>query len=125
MEEEKTDNNIYEKYFKSINKSPSKQICVGAASGWCMGFLSVKVGKLTAVCVGTSIILFHFAQHNNYITINWKKVNNDLEKITDRAEEKIVKESSMWMKNISKFAKENSFLFVGFVGGFFVGTACG
>ena len=39
----------------------------------------MKIGKTIATAVGGSLILLQFAHHKGYISVDWSKVNKDLE----------------------------------------------
>lgn len=60
----------------------------------------MKVGKITAICLGGSIIILQIASQNGYITINWNKVNNKIDKITDKVEESISGQGPYWMDKV-------------------------
>lgn len=66
----------------------------------CTGFLGMKVGKITAICVGGGVILLQIAHHNGYVTINWNKVNNKIEKISDKVEEAVTGQGPHWMNKV-------------------------
>ncbi|KAB7494519.1 FUN14 domain-containing protein 1 [Armadillidium nasatum] len=70
-----------QQYIREISKAPvAKQAAVGGISGWVVGYLSMKIGKAAATVVGGSLIVMQLAAHQGYIKVDWKKVNNDLEK---------------------------------------------
>lgn len=56
------------------------------------GFITMKIGKITACAVGGGIIMLQIAAHQGYIRINWDKIIKKAEKITDKVEEKITGE---------------------------------
>lgn len=68
----------------------------------------MKVGKITAICLGGTIIVLQIASHNGYITINWNKVNNKIDKITDKVEEHITGQGPMWMDKVNYFIISSS-----------------
>jgi len=39
----------------------------------------MKIGKTVATAVGGSLILLQIAHHKGYISVDWSKVNKDLE----------------------------------------------
>jgi FUN14 domain-containing protein 1 len=52
------------KVLKDLSKaSPSKQMAVGAGSGWLAGFLTMKAGKSFATAIGGSILLLQVLNH--------------------------------------------------------------
>ncbi|XP_067008437.1 FUN14 domain-containing protein 1 [Anabrus simplex] len=83
--------------------SATKQLLIGTASGWCTGFVTMKVGKIAAVAVGGGIILLQIASHKGYVKINWDKVYKQVDKVTDKVEEKATGESSKWMEKAEKY----------------------
>ncbi|XP_011338241.1 FUN14 domain-containing protein 1A isoform X1 [Ooceraea biroi] len=84
-----------EKIMGEVSKtSAMKQIVIGSTSGWATGFISMKIGKITACAVGGGIIMLQIAAHHGYIKINWDKIMKKAENITDKVEEKITGEGS-------------------------------
>ena len=56
--------NAVKKFAKDMSKAPApKQIAVGAAAGWFVGYLSMKVGKAAATVVGGSLLVLQIAHH--------------------------------------------------------------
>lgn len=47
----------------------------------------MKVGKATAAAIGTGIFLLQIANHNGYIKINWDKVSEKAEKLSEKLDE--------------------------------------
>uniref|UniRef100_A0A131YV72 FUN14 domain-containing protein 1 n=1 Tax=Rhipicephalus appendiculatus TaxID=34631 RepID=A0A131YV72_RHIAP len=46
-------------FFKDATKaSPAKQLTIGGVSGWCVGFIFTKAGKIAATAIGGSLLLF-------------------------------------------------------------------
>lgn len=84
-------------------KSATKQLAIGTASGWCTGFITMKVGKIAAVAVGGGIILLQIANHKGYIKINWDKVYKHVDKVTDKVEETAIGESPKWMQKVERY----------------------
>ncbi|XP_057655918.1 FUN14 domain-containing protein 2-like isoform X2 [Diorhabda carinulata] len=90
--------------FRDISKtSATKQIILGASSGWITGFVSMKVGKTLALALGGGIILLQVANEKGYIRINWNKVNKKLDKVVDKVEEQITGETSSWTDKAERF----------------------
>jgi FUN14 domain-containing protein 1 len=73
-------------------KSATQQILVGAGSGWVTGYVTMKVGKATALALGGGIILLQIAHQQGYIKVDWKKVTRKIENATDKASEAITNE---------------------------------
>lgn len=114
------------KFLGDVNKSDAtKQILVGAGSGWFSGYLAMRVAKTTAFAVGGGIILLQIANETGFVKVNWKKLNRNLEKVADRVENELV--NSHNKKSISDriidFLKNNTPFTSGFVGGFLIGMA--
>ncbi|GLV46593.1 uncharacterized protein CBL_13350 [Carabus blaptoides fortunei] len=96
--------NIIEKILGDVGKtSAAKQLIIGSSSGWCTGFIGMKVGKVAAVAVGGGIILLQIANHNGYININWNKINKKIDKISDKVEEKVSGQGPSWMNKVERF----------------------
>ncbi|XP_020290552.1 FUN14 domain-containing protein 2 [Pseudomyrmex gracilis] len=95
---------LVEKVFGDISKSSAtKQILIGSASGWITGFVTMKVGKVAACAVGGGIIILQIATDQGYIKINWDKIKNKAEKITDKVEEKITGEKADMMDKVERY----------------------
>ena len=114
--------------------------------GMVSGYLAAKFGKLAAIAVGgsmlviqvmfffsfmmksfvilTYIILFflQIAQYNDYIEIDWKKVNQDVQ-VVKKTMNKNKSQLPTVVKNIQEFVKENVVLAGGFASGFLIGFA--
>uniref|UniRef100_A0A8C5Q0K1 FUN14 domain-containing protein 1 n=1 Tax=Leptobrachium leishanense TaxID=445787 RepID=A0A8C5Q0K1_9ANUR len=60
--------------------SVATQIVMGGGTGWCVGFLFQKVGKLAATAVQGGFLLLQIASHNGYVQIDWKRVEKDVNK---------------------------------------------
>ncbi|KAK0180521.1 hypothetical protein PV327_006148 [Microctonus hyperodae] len=83
--------------------SATKQIFIGASSGWITGFLAMKVGKVIAFSVGGGIIILQIAATQGYIKINWDKIQRKAEKLTDKVEEKITGEGPKFFDKMERF----------------------
>ncbi|XP_030748372.1 FUN14 domain-containing protein 2 isoform X2 [Sitophilus oryzae] len=116
--------NFVSKILGDISKSSAtKQIVLGASSGWVTGFLAMRVGKTAALALGGGIILLQIANEKGYIKVNWDKVNRNLDKVADKVEEKISGEGPSWMDKVITFAKRNTPFSSGYIGGFLIGMA--
>ncbi|CAG9855307.1 unnamed protein product [Phyllotreta striolata] len=95
---------LIERILGDVSKtSATKQIVLGASSGWVTGFLAMRVGKTAALALGGGIILLQIANEKGYIKVNWDKVNRNLDKVADKVEEKITGESSTWADRADRF----------------------
>ncbi|XP_069104009.1 FUN14 domain-containing protein 1-like isoform X1 [Argopecten irradians] len=117
-------NTWIQKMLGDISKqSAAKQVVIGGASGWVSGYLFVKVGKIAAMTLGTTILLVQIAQYKGYIQINWKKVQKEMNMAKKQMSKEISKKYPHYSENIQTFFKQNVFLATGFAGGFLVGMA--
>ncbi|KAJ4435720.1 hypothetical protein ANN_18336, partial [Periplaneta americana] len=80
--------------------SATKQLVIGSISGWCTGFITMKVGKVAAIAVGGGIILLQVANHQGYINVNWDKVYKKIDKVADKVEEKATGQGPKWMEKV-------------------------
>ncbi|XP_076043470.1 FUN14 domain-containing protein 1 [Oratosquilla oratoria] len=70
-----------QQYLLDLTREPvAKQVAVGGATGWAVGFLSMKVGKVAATVLGGSLLVMQIAAHKGYIKVDWNRVNKDIEK---------------------------------------------
>ncbi|XP_028141334.1 FUN14 domain-containing protein 1B isoform X2 [Diabrotica virgifera virgifera] len=112
------------RFIGDVSKSSAtKQIILGASSGWVTGFLSMRVGKTAAMALGGGIILLQIANEKGYIKVNWDKVNRNLDQVADKVEEQLTGEAVSWMDKVKHFARNNTPFSSGFVGGFLIGLA--
>ncbi|XP_066582749.1 FUN14 domain-containing protein 1 isoform X2 [Prorops nasuta] len=104
-------------------KSATKQIVIGTASGWVTGFLTMKVGKVAAFAVGGGIIILQIAAQQGYIKINWDKIQEKAEKITDKVEEQVTGEGPKFLDKVGIWCRSNTYAASSFIGGFIIGVA--
>ncbi|KAG5683660.1 hypothetical protein PVAND_012927 [Polypedilum vanderplanki] len=101
---------LFNKFFRDVSKkSATKQILIGASSGWVTGYLTMKVGKIVAISVGGSIILLQIASNREYITIDWNKITKNGNKLSDKAQKVITGEGPSWAEKIKLYLKDNSY----------------
>lgn len=84
-------------------KSATKQILIGAGSGWATGYITMKVGKLAAIAVGGGIILLQIANQQGYIQIDWNKIHKKVDKVTDKVEEAVTGQGPSWADKAERF----------------------
>ncbi|XP_042230472.1 FUN14 domain-containing protein 1-like isoform X1 [Homarus americanus] len=79
-----------QQFMQDLTKQPvTKQVAVGGLSGWVVGYLSMKVGKVAATVVGGSLIIMQLAAHKGYIKVDWNRVNRDLEKNAKKLKQEV------------------------------------
>ncbi len=112
------------RFIKDLSKAPApKQIGVGAAAGWLVGYMTMKVGKAAATAVGGSLILLQIAHYKGYVKVDWNKMANDSSTLSDRVKDKLRIQSRSTFDKFADFAKKNVYIAGGFTGGFFIGIA--
>lgn len=102
------------------------QLAIGGVTGWCAGYLFQKVGKLAASAVGGGFLLLQIANHTGYITVDWKRVEKDMNKAKKQLKlnaEKPSQEVKTKAAEVQTFVKKNIVLSGGFAGGFLLGLA--
>ncbi|XP_016904719.1 FUN14 domain-containing protein 1 isoform X7 [Apis cerana] len=115
---------MIDKILRDVNKkSTTKQIIIGTTSGWLTGFITIKIGKITAFAVGGGIIMLQIAAHQGYIKINWDKIQKKAEKITDKVEETVTGEGPKFLDKVGTWCRNNSLVATSFIGGFIIGLA--
>lgn len=114
-----------QKFVQDLTHAPvTKQVAIGGVSGWVVGYLSMKVGKVAATVVGGSLIIMQLAAHKGYIKVDWNRVNRDLEKNAKKLKREV--ESSVnagATDEAVRFARENIVLATSFGGGVLLGIA--
>ncbi|KAK2158481.1 hypothetical protein LSH36_169g04021 [Paralvinella palmiformis] len=119
-----TDRAWFDKALRDLSKaSVAKQITVGGVSGWCSGYLFGKVGKAAALALGGSLLLLQVASHQGYITINWGKLEKNINAAKRQLERSAKRRLPAVIEEVRDFAIENAFLAGGFAGGFLLGLA--
>ncbi|XP_060792511.1 FUN14 domain-containing protein 2 [Neoarius graeffei] len=106
--------------------SVATQLTIGGVTGWCAGYLFQKVGKVAASAVGGGFFLLQIANHTGYITVDWKRVEQDVNKAKKQLKlntEKPSKEVKTKVQEVQMFVKKNIVLTGGFIGGFLLGLA--
>ncbi|XP_046992329.1 FUN14 domain-containing protein 1-like [Schistocerca americana] len=99
---------IVDKVLKDVGKaSAAKQLVIGTVSGWCTGFVTMKVGKAAAVAVGGGIILLQIANHKGYLKINWDKVHKEVDKLADKVEEKATGDGPKFLDKVERLVDRN------------------
>ncbi|KAK7090320.1 FUN14 domain-containing protein 1-like [Littorina saxatilis] len=121
--------NINENWFQSVfrramgdvsQQSAMKQLGVGSVTGVVAGWLAVKVGKVAAATLGTTVLLVQVAQHQGYISINWDQVRSHLRQAEVKVHRTASRNYPGFFNNVKQFMQENMFVAVGFGGGFLV-----
>ncbi|XP_051914904.1 FUN14 domain-containing protein 1-like isoform X2 [Hippocampus zosterae] len=110
---------IAEKY------SVATQLMMGGLTGWCAGYIFQRVGKVATTAVGGGFLLLQIANHSGYVQVDWKKVENDVNKAKKHLKKanKAAPELNTFIEEATDFIKRNIVLSSGFVGGFFLGLA--
>lgn len=114
--------------FKDVTKrSTAQQVVIGGVSGWVSGYLFIKVGKLAAITLGTSILILQIAQHQGYVKIDYSLLKKDVETarkvIESQAKDRYPGALETRLDNLKRFFKNNIYLAGSFTGGFFIGMA--
>lgn len=108
-------------YLADLKKAtPAKQLAVSGSVGWLTGMITVRVGRAAVMGMGVSAIGLYFAQKYGYLTVNSKKINQDLQKITDN-QGNLQKKAVEYARVVEDFLRENGYLGLGFSSGMFVG----
>ncbi|XP_046854362.1 FUN14 domain-containing protein 1-like isoform X2 [Xenia sp. Carnegie-2017] len=109
-----------------------QQLGVGGISGWLVGSIFKKIGKLTALAVGSGLLVLQITSQSGYVTINWKKINKDVGKVSRSMSKKVeeytsFRSSENRAKNFllkgGQVVQKNIVVASGFAGGFLLGLA--
>ncbi|XP_062575893.1 FUN14 domain-containing protein 1-like [Saccostrea cucullata] len=104
------------------SRSTAQQVAIGGASGWVAGYLCVKVGKLAAITLGTSVLVLQIAQHQGYVKIDWSLLEKDVDKAKRVIERQTRQQYQGLVENLKTFFKNNVYLAGSFAGGFLIGA---
>nr|XP_045620213.1 FUN14 domain-containing protein 1-like [Procambarus clarkii]XP_045620214.1 FUN14 domain-containing protein 1-like [Procambarus clarkii]XP_045620215.1 FUN14 domain-containing protein 1-like [Procambarus clarkii] len=79
-----------QQFMQDLTRQPvAKQVAVGGLSGWVVGYVSMKVGKVAATVVGGSLLIMQLAAHKGYIKVDWNRVNRELEKNAKKLKQEV------------------------------------
>lgn len=107
---------------KDVTKrSTAQQVVIGGVSGWVSGYLFIKVGKLAAITLGTSILVLQIAQHKGYVKIDYSLLQKDVETAKKVLEKQAKDNYPGVLETLKRFFKNNIYLAGSFTGGFFIG----
>ncbi|XP_055301325.1 FUN14 domain-containing protein 1A isoform X2 [Sitodiplosis mosellana] len=119
-----TGSSCLDKILADVSKqSATKQILIGAASGWVTGFASAKVGRLAAFTIGGAIILLEVANEQGIIKIDWSRLYRKVDEAGDKVQETLTGEAPKWMDKAEYYIKNNVPTATGFLGGFLLGIS--
>lgn len=125
MNESPKSANFIERIIGDFSKTPaSKQLLIGSLSGWCTGFITMRIGKMASVAIGGGILLLQLANHKGYISIDWDKVTKKADKVTDQIEEVVYGDEPKIMDQVGILTRSNPYIVTAFIGGFFIGLSC-
>lgn len=101
-----------------ISSRPYSQIGMGVASGCLIGFILMKIGKVTAIAMGGAIILIKIAEIEGLIHINWSKIKQNVQHFPIKSPNNLTLGNTEEMSlNIQNFV-------ISFVGGSLIGIGC-
>ena len=119
-----TDKNFIEKIMADLTKAgATKQLAVGAGTGWATGWIAGKLGRVIALTVGGTLLIAQYANYKGYISINWGKLERTTKKKLRKLEAESGSSLSSVVNQLSDFVADNVFLAGGFAGGFLIGIA--
>ncbi|KAF5283426.1 hypothetical protein FQA39_LY04802 [Lamprigera yunnana] len=100
-------NSAIDKILGDVSKtSATKQILLGASSGWLTGCLAMKVSRVAAFSLGGGILLLQVANEKGYIKINWDKINKQIDKVADKNE--LAGYSANWMDRLENYVDKKA-----------------
>lgn len=110
-------------YIQELKKSsPTKQVVISGAGGFCSGMIVAKVGRAALFGLGVSGILLHLAQRYGYVSINRSKIDRDLKNIAQRHElGKKVNNIPKYLESLQEFLRQNGYIGFGYAGGLVIG----
>ncbi|XP_059223091.1 FUN14 domain-containing protein 1-like [Stomoxys calcitrans] len=97
-------------------KGPYTEIGIGATVGLFTGFITMRIGKLAAIAVGSSILILEIAQMEGLIKFDWSAIP----KLLDMGKQQMSNKSSI-IEQALDFAITNMAFTTSFIGGVFIG----
>ncbi|XP_060527940.1 FUN14 domain-containing protein 1B-like [Cylas formicarius] len=103
----------------------SSQRIVGVSSGWMVGLLTMKIGRVALLAAGGALLLIQLGYDANYININWDKIYENEQRVNDSNEMDTGASESVvpLICKLIIFFKTNVPFSVSFLGGFLIGLA--
>ncbi|CAH0564614.1 unnamed protein product [Brassicogethes aeneus] len=122
-QDENKELSLPEKLLETFKSSPTNQILFGLASGWISGYVVIKIGKTAALALGGGIIILQVANNKGFIDVNWNKVSNKIDKVSEDVKKKVDNKTGFWRKNVIDLVISNKEVSSAFCGGFLIGLA--
>lgn len=114
---------VVQRLFGDLSKSSvAKQLAVGCVSGWCSGYLFIKVGKVASLAVGGGLLILQVAHHQGWVSVHWGTVDKSVKKAKDKFSQSKFNSQEV-LEKVEIFVRQNIFLSSGFAGGFLIGLA--
>ncbi|KRZ62636.1 Dehydrogenase/reductase SDR family protein 7-like [Trichinella nativa] len=105
------------KQISSVTNSPMwKKIVLGTTSGFITGYCGTKYGKMIALAVGGSLIIFLMALHRKGGVLDFDTLEEKAKEAVDRMEERL-RQNNTNLSKMKRFLKRESFLMGGFCAG--------
>lgn len=103
------------------SSSPGKQIAIGGASGFVVGFLSGKLGRSVVRTVGLTLFLVHLGERQGYIQVDWDRINRDTNNVSRNIKDRVDTSAKSWISTVKTFFQEQYLTATGFTAGVLLG----
>lgn len=94
-----------------------RDLALGSLSGFCIGMMFCRVGKLMAVSFTGGIFLIRVMEQKGYLKINWDKLTEDY----DQSKKKLG-DSNQIISRVKAYLMTYQYFAAPFVGGFLLGV---
>ena len=101
--------------------SPGKQIAVGGAAGFVLGFLSGKLGRSVVRTIGLTLFLVHVGERQGYIRVDWDRINKDTNDVSKNIKDRVDSSAQSWITGVKRFFQEQYLTATGFTAGVLLG----
>lgn len=92
---------MIEAYLMQLKEeSPGKQVAVGGAAGFVVGYISGKLGRSIIRTIGLTLLLIHIGERQGYIYVDWSKLNNDSASLRQRMKDQVNTASGSWFSRL-------------------------
>ena len=81
-------------------ESPGKQVAVGGATGFVVGYISGKLGRSIIRTIGLTLLLIHIGERQGYIYVDWSKLNNDSAGLRQKIKDQVNTTSGSWFSRL-------------------------
>ncbi|KRZ03313.1 FUN14 domain-containing protein 1B [Trichinella zimbabwensis] len=116
-------NSISKQIISATNSPTLKKIVLGTTSGFITGYCGTRFGKMIALAVGGSLIIFLIALRRKDGVLDLDALDEKAKEAVEMMEEHL-RQNNTNLSKMKSFVKRESFLVGGFCAGLLLGFGC-